>query len=118
MASMDITYRDILWALREDVQVTLLDHDPNGVRTLYLVTRTLLENATRSYSRGSCPYTAPHDHALVLDFVDDRLVINGIFIEAANTDKELIDWSQLVDAVSLAPSFPTFGACVTTRVRG
>lgn len=102
-----IPYGEVLWALREDVQVTLILHDPNGVKTIYLVTKTL-----RPWNYASKPW----NYALVLEFSDDgEVIVNG---QLRIPESDQMDWATLVDAVSLSPHFPTPGDFVTTRVRG
>lgn len=105
-----VPYRDIQWALREEVQVTLIAHEATGTRTVYLVSRTTFGSVIDKR------HPMPWDIALVLDFEDDTLLINGmVFDESLSGD--LIHWAELVDAVSLSPSFPKPGDCVTTEIQ-
>lgn len=105
-----IPYADVTWALKNDVHVTLIYHDPNGIRTTFLVSRIHI---------GPIPsgqYYKPWGHALVLEFSDSPfLEINGQVIPEALEPEELIKWATLVDAVSLSPHFPDGGDWVTTR---
>lgn len=105
--SEHIPYAEVTWALHEMVQVTLLSHDDDGLRTTYLVTRHAFGPVIDKRS------LKPWDHALVLEFGDSgEVVINGDL----HTSNDLIAWAQLVDAVSLSPYFPELGDYVTTEL--
>lgn len=117
MGDKPVPYKDVKWALEDYVQVTLISHDPEGVRTIYLVTR--IDFSWAGHRRVS-PYVMPWDHSLVLDFPGDSLLllINGQFMLEATESEELLKWATLTDAVSLSPHFPAPGTCVTTRWEG
>jgi hypothetical protein len=101
-----IPYEETLWALREDVHVTLISHDADGLRTVFLVTRIHPIPQSASYRK-------PWQLALVLEFDDSGAVrINGDLLNS----RDLLKWASLVDAVSLSPHFPKLGDYVTTRM--
>lgn len=108
MSAEKIPYSDVQWALKNEVHVTLIDAESG--HTTYLVARVHI---------GPIPsgqYSRPWGHALVLDFDDDTLVINGQDIPESNDPEELLKWATLVEGVSLSPYLARPGEYVTTRL--
>jgi hypothetical protein len=102
-----IPYAEVTWALRETVQVTMIWHDFDELKTTYLVTRLLFGPVIDKRS------VKPWDHALLLEFGDSGEVVINSDLHNSN---DLEKWSELVDALSLSPYFPELGDYVTTEV--
>lgn len=89
------------WALKEDVRVTLVDTDPDLIRSTFLIERM------RPWG-----WSSDQPRALVLTFRQEVVLINGQYLDLGD---DLPSWCGLADTVAMAPDVKIGSSGIVAR---